>query len=435
MSLPPTIQQLAQRTTCEPSLQKGLGLLRPREMGAAGDIGRSVASLGWSLLREDLSLPAAVLRWDRVLHNLQWMRRFVEAYGVKLAPHGKTTMAPKLFAAQMAHGAWGITVATAHQAAIAYTHGVRRVLMANQLVGRANMGIISELVRDPGLEFVCLVDSVEVVGQMGAFFRGRGQTVHVLLELGVAGGRTGVRDSEGVEAVLRALSAWENTLSLRGVEVYEGVLQEEGAIRQFLRWAVEVTRKIAETREGRSEKPLILSGAGSAWYDVVAEEFAPAARELGVEVVLRPGCYVTSDAGIYREAQERIRAENPVASRMPETPEPALQVWAYVQSIPESGRAILTLGKRDAAFDAGLPTPVLHFRPGWGAPRPMPGGSALERLMDQHAYLAFRAGEDLRVGDMIGCEISHPCLTFDRWRYLPVVDADYEVIDLLETFF
>jgi D-serine dehydratase len=44
-------------------------------------------------------------------------------------------------------------------------------------------------------------------------------------------------------------------------------------------------------------------------------------------------------------------------------------------------------------------------------------------------------GDDLRVGDMIGFDISHPCLTFDRWRYLALVDTDYNVLDLIETFF
>jgi D-serine dehydratase len=92
-----------------------------------------IAQLNWNLLREDLSLPSAVLYEDKLLHNLNWMRQFISAYGVKLAPHGKTTMAPRLFDLQLQAGAWGITLATAHQTQVAYAHGVRRVLMANQL--------------------------------------------------------------------------------------------------------------------------------------------------------------------------------------------------------------------------------------------------------------------------------------------------------------
>jgi hypothetical protein len=74
---------------------------------------QDVASLGWNILREEVSLPVAVLRQSRIQHNLRWMQDFMQRYGVKLAPHGKTTMSPALFHLQLKHGAWGITLATA----------------------------------------------------------------------------------------------------------------------------------------------------------------------------------------------------------------------------------------------------------------------------------------------------------------------------------
>ena len=388
-----------------------------------------------NLLREDLSLPVAVLQEGRVLANLAWMREFITRYGVLLAPHGKTTMSPRLFSLQMEYGAWGITVATAHQAAIAYQHGVRRVLMANQLVGRGNMRIISELLCDPDFEFFCLVDSPGLVDQLGTHFRASGQRLQVLLELGVAGGRTGARNQEQIDAVLHALARWEDCLVLRGVEVYEGVLKEERRVREFLRWAVESTGRILHGRVVPSTQRPILSGAGSAWYDIVAEIFAPAAEEFGLDVVLRPGCYITSDAGVYREAQERVTRDNPVASRVSGALRPALQLWAYVQSIPEPQLAIVGLGKRDVAFDAGMPLPALQYRPGWEKPAPVTDGWTVTKLMDQHGYLTFPEQADVRVGDMVSFEISHPCLTFDKWRFLPVVNDQYEVVDLAETFF
>jgi D-serine dehydratase len=113
----------------------------------------------------------------------------------------------------------------------------------------------------------------------------------------------------------------------------------------------------------------------------------------------------------------------------------ALQLWAYVQSIPEKNKAIVALGKRDAAFDAGLPVPSLHYRPGTQEPIVAPSGWKLTRMMDQHAYLDICEGSDILVGDMIGFDISHPCLTFDKWRYLLVLDERYQVTDVVETFF
>ncbi|ODV42530.1 amino acid deaminase [Cupriavidus sp. UYMMa02A] len=389
---------------------------------------------GWNLLREELSLPAAVLYEDRLSHNLEWMRSFMREYGVQLAPHGKTTMAPKLFARQLGAGAWGITLATAHQTAAAYAHGVRRVLMANQLVGRRNMEIIADLLRDPGFEFFSLVDSADLVDRLGAYFRERGQTLQVLLELGVEGGRTGVRDAAQQADVLAALARWPDALSLAGVEIYEGVLKEEADIRRFLQRTVAVTREIAQQgRFGRS--PVVMSGAGSAWYDVVAEEFARTDIGTPIEVVLRPGCYLTHDVGIYKAAQERILASNPVAQKMREGLLPALQLWAYVQSVPEPDRAIIGMGKRDAAFDAGMPIPAVIYRPGSEAPVAVPAHWEVTGMMDQHAYLQIRAGDDIRVGDMIAFDISHPCLTFDKWRHIPVLDGDMRVIDIVQTFF
>lgn len=410
-------------------LNKGLGdLPRPLPPGHAG-------GLNWNLLREDLSLPTAVLYEERLSHNLNWMRDFVTEYGVKLAPHGKTTMAPTLFARQLAAGAWGITLASAHQTQVAYHHGVRRVLMANQLVGRQNMHIISRLLEDPGFTFFCLIDSAELVDQLGHFFAARRQTLNVLLELGPDGGRTGVRNDTQQEAVLAALQRWQDSIALAGVEVYEGVLQEEADIRLFLRRAVQCARDLAR-RGCFGHRPALLTGAGSAWYDVVAEEFADTDIGLPLDIVLRPGCYLTHDVGIYRAAQEQIQTRNPVARKMRSGLLPALQLWAYVQSVPESGKAIITLGKRDAAFDAGLPLPVRHLRPGRDtAPVATPAHWEITGMMDQHAYLRIAPGDDIRVGDMIAFDISHPCLTFDKWRHLPVLDAQFNVIDIVSTFF
>ena len=393
------------------------------------------ARLDWSLLDEDVSLPAAVLYADRIEHNLKWMQAFVAEYGVKLAPHGKTTMAPQLFRRQLETGAWGITLATAHQVRAAYRGGVQRVLMANQLVGKRNMGMIAELLTDPNFEFHCLVDSADNVDQLGAFFSDVNKHVNVLLELGVAGGRTGIRDDAQRDAVLAAIARWPNAVKLTGVELYEGVLQDESKVRAFLQNAVDVTRALVA--DGKIErKPAILSGAGSAWYDVVADEFAKANSD-AIEVILRPGCYLTHDVGVYKKAQNEIFARNPIAKKMGEGLKPALQLWAYVQSIPEPDRVIIGMGKRDAAFDAGMPEPARHFRPGTQWPRDIQTDEGWEifGMMDQHAYLRIKPGDDIKVGDMIAFDISHPCLTFDKWRQILVVDTKYRVKEVIETSF
>jgi D-serine dehydratase len=56
-------------------------------------------------------------------------------------------------------------------------------------------------------------------------------------------------------------------------------------------------------------------------------------------------------------------------------------------------------------------------------------------MNDQHAYLDLPADSPLAVGDMIGLGISHPCLTFDKWQVIPVVDDSYNIVSAIRTFF
>ena len=99
---------------------------------------------------------------------------------------------------------------------------------------------------------------------------------------------------------------------------------------------------------------------------------------------------------------------------------------------PEPGLAIAGMGNRDVSFDDGLPVPKLLRRD--GDPVPL-DGVTVTKLNDQHAYLSVPDGVTLTPGDLIGFGISHPCTAFDKWRVIPVVDADYRVRELVPTYF
>jgi D-serine dehydratase len=414
------------------TLGKGLGHVTP------GCTFAGCGPLGWSILNEDVSLPVAVLSQSRIEHNLLWMKQFIERYGVELAPHGKTTMSPELFQMQLEHGAWGITLATASQVQAAAAHGTPRIIMANQLVGKGNMAIIARLQQAaPNFYFCCIVDSAANADALGKYFSEHKQTLRILLEYGVGGGRTGIRDLAQEQSVLDAIARWPEALSLVGVELYEGVLSDESAIRSLLQHVLARTQALALQNKFK-EPRVILSGAGSAWFDVVAEEFGNKSltNNQTLQVILRPGCYLTHDVGVYLNAEKRIQASNPVARDMGRSLLPALQLWAYVQAVPEPNRAIVALGKRDAAFDAGMPITSLHFRPGISqTPQPAPSDWKITAMMDQHAFMSIPTGADIEVGDMLAFDISHPCLTFDKWRQVLLVDEAYQVTGAVQTLF
>ncbi|MEI9902882.1 MAG: hypothetical protein WDN06_02045 [Asticcacaulis sp.] len=69
------------------------------------------------------------------------MQAYLDAAGVRLAPHGKTTLCPQLFERQLDGGAWGITVATVSQLVLCHDVGVERVVIANEVVGPAEVAL------------------------------------------------------------------------------------------------------------------------------------------------------------------------------------------------------------------------------------------------------------------------------------------------------
>jgi len=399
-----------------------------------------------NLLREEIALPAAVIHRARLDHNIAWMQQFADAHGVQLAPHGKTTMTPAIFHRQVAAGAWGLTLATPAQARVAAEAGATRVLMANQLVGQQNFADVSKLLQEfPTLEFFCLVDSLENIQQLGQFFSTHEQSLSVLLEYGVAGGRTGCRGGDDARQLCDAIKRWPS-LKLAGVETYEGLIHGPGAdgestetrVHQHLESVRDLCVSLIQENRFDTEQ-VILSGAGSAWYDLVCDIFTDH-DEPRILPVIRPGCYVTHDGGIYQQAQAAVMARLHQSRHSDCCPagdlQSCLEVWAYVQSVPEPGLAILAFGKRDAAYDAGLPVPQTHFRPGRDqSPQSVPAEWELTAIMDQHAMLRVPPNADIKVGDILALGTSHPCLTFDKWRQILLIDDAFNVVETAETFF
>jgi D-serine dehydratase len=404
-----------------------------------GDIG----ARGWSLLRQDVSLPAAVILDSALDNNGAWMRRFLDLTGARICPHGKTTMSPQLFRRQLEDGAWGITLATVDQIRIARAHGVGRIIMANQLVERQGIRyVLDELKRDPDFDFYCLVDSAEGARLLGeaAKAHGTGRPLQVLLEAGLHGGRTGCRTEAQAIATAEAVRAAGPHLALRGVEGFEGLIkggsaeEKQARVEAFLGFMVRLLTLGLE-RGWFAPGPVLLTAGGTAFFDLAAEGFARAAKGRDVMVVLRSGCYLTHDSKSYEKMFDEILARSPAAREAGGRLRAALQVWAVVQSTPEPGLALATMGRRDVGSDVDMPTPLLWHRPGMNRPAPLPEGHAVTGLNDQHAYVQMPPDSPLRFGDLVGFGISHPCTTFDRWQLIYRVNDDYDITGAIRTFF
>jgi D-serine dehydratase len=408
-------------------LPSGLAL-RPEEL-----VGRSV-------LDGSVAVPIALLKRENVDHNAAWMRGFVERYDIALWPHGKTSMAPRIFGWQIAQGAEWLSLASATQAHVARQAGVNRILIANQVVNRFDLEYLArEVTLDPDFEVMCFVDSVEGVQRFADALEQAGcpRNVGLLLEIGAPGGRAGVRSLDDALAVARAVAASAH-LSMVGLAGYEGIYTPKDPesiekVDRYLARVVEMARSLDAERLLVGEQ-IILSAGGSKFFDRVAIQFGAARLSRPIKTVIRCGCYLFHDVGIYEEAMQGVYQRDPIAADLGRL-RPALEIWAQVQSRPEPTRAIVAMGRREASYDAGLPVPQLWCRPSPGARANSLSGHRVAALNDQHAFLDMPADSPLEVGDLVGFGISHPCTVFDKWQMLCVIDRDYLVTEIVRTNF
>lgn len=389
-----------------------------------------VRSLRWNILRGDMTFPLMVIKKSALDFNLTAMDEWCAENNLLLAPHGKTTMSPQMYERQVAHGAWAITVANVAQAKVCARFGIPRIFIANQVAGTGNLQSLAALINsDESLQMMCLVDSAEGVRHLAEGLEkfNPQNPLQIFIEVGHHGWRTGIRNEKQFAEVWDELMKHTHLFRVRGIEAFEGSAHEVGDLDEFLAEFKFIGSQLL-ARWRYNEKPMMSIG-GTAYLDRVLL----LSREVGEDftVVVRSGCYITHDHGMYARKHMnsllRIRGKG----KIPEF-KPALELWSYVQSRPEKGLVFLTFGKRDTSHDIDLPIPLYSLRNG---EKQYLSDARVEKLNDQHAYLMIGDGVDLQIGDLVCCGISHPCTAFDKWRVLPVVNDDYDVVDLYRTFF
>lgn len=401
---------------------KGLPLGATYDPAALGD-------LGWNVSRGDTATPLATLSRPALADNAAAMREWCERSGVDIAPHAKTTMSSEIVDLQLEAGAWGMTAALPRQVGVVWGFGVHRVILANEVSDPAAIAWMGSRLGDERTVYV-YADSIEGVGILHDALVDAPRRLPVLIELGYPGGRTGARSVADAIAVAEAVVA-SDRLELAGVALFEGALggahrtaERLAAVDAFLTDLGDLARSLAGRFE--SSEPVITAG-GSLYFDRVAAVLGPVAHELDARVVIRSGCYLVHDHGMYEGG-------TPSATGVGDAPHfrPALSVWSRVVSAPESGLALLDAGRRDVSYDDDLPIPLERWRD--GDVLELRAAATVGSLSDQHAFL-HHPELDIRAGDLVRLGVSHPCTTFDRWRLMLVTDDDYSVLDGLRTDF
>ncbi|MEY4138733.1 MAG: hypothetical protein RLZZ371_915 [Pseudomonadota bacterium] len=176
----------------------------------------------------------------------------------------------------------------------------------------------------------------------------------------------------------------------------------------------------------------MITAGGSAVFDLVIPLLHLQDLLRPMLGVLRSGCYLTHDHGNYARFLRLVESREGLDASL----RPALEVWAMVQSVPEPGLALLTCGRRDISYDLEMPLPQRHAARGVRQTCAVPADWKISALNDQHAYLRFdAAGLIPQVGDRVSLGISHPCTTFDKWRWLALVEDDGAVTGAVATRF
>jgi len=392
-----------------------------------------IGDQNWHILKGHLPFPLAVIKASAIAHNLKWMQDFCSKRQLDIAPHGKTTMSPELYKMQIDAGAWGISFATVFQAGLGIRNQVKRIIIANQVFQASDLEALSHLLETHSdVSVFFLVDSLAQLKQIESWRASSSsqQAFSVLIELGIAGKRTGCRDHATAMQLAREIKA-TNGLLLAGIECYEGALatchhEHDQAAVATLMQRVQNLALACEKEDLFQCSEVLITAGGSAIFDLVAAHLQPHLSR-PARGILRSGCYLTHDHVEYRKMLRCVGER----LRLSETLKPALEVISSVQSCPEPGLALLSMGKRDVSYDMDLPVPIWQAALGDLAVSSVPAHWEIKALNDQHAYLHFNpqspASDHPVVGQIVGSGISHPCTTFDKWRWMPIINDEYVV--------
>ena len=373
-----------------------------------------------NLFTANFQFPVMVLKESALKNNISVMAQYCKSVGAELAPHVKTTMSPQIAQMQVDAGAWALTIANFWQAEIFRKFGFKKLIIANEVLEPTAIAEIAKLNAKGKAEIIFYVDSLAGL-QIVKDATPKNGKINLFIEIGTDHGRGGVRELSLVKEIAREIKK-DSRLHLRGVTGFEGAVPTaarnqdgENAVHAFCQKIVAAGEVAFEFK---SDEKFIVSAGGSAFFEIVAEELNKFSKPK--ILLLRSGGYVTHDHIYYEEIYPFKNTGKPLL--------PAIELWSQVLSNPESDFGVLNLGKRDVGCDIHNPIPFAKY-----AGRVEKFTGKIEKLNDQHGFM--RSSDKFAVSELIGLGISHPCTTFDKWKLIPLVNDQYDVVDLIHTFF
>ena len=329
---------------------------------------------------ETIATPAALVDLARVEQNLARMQRYADAHRLALRPHTKTHKAPWLAEQQIAHGAIGVTVATAVETDLLGASG-REVLLAYPPLGVRALAAASSAATRPTL---VALDSIAALAQLRDAAGAARVQVGVLVEIDVGMRRCGV---ESAELALRIARVCDDDVPFRGLMFYPGHIREPVAEQDASIETLASTIDTFVTAFGEAGMEAAIVSGGStptAWRS----------HELPHLTEIRPGTYVFNDRTTY--AIDACAHDDL-----------AYTVLATVVSTGVSGQAVVDAGSKALSSD----TIRAPGKEGFGELLDRPEVT-MSRMSEEHGVLDLSQTDwRPRVGDRVRIVPNHVCVS------------------------
>ena len=165
-----------------------------------------------NIFTANFQFPIMVLKESALKNNIAQMMSFCKSVAAALAPHVKTTMSPQIAQLQLAAGATAATVAKFWQARIFLKHGLKKIIIAIEVLDPMAIAEIAKINKTKQAEIVFYVDSLHCLEIIQKHTPVEGEQ-KLLIEIGTENGRGGVRDLTQVEQIAKQIKAtWGNWL-------------------------------------------------------------------------------------------------------------------------------------------------------------------------------------------------------------------------------
>lgn len=279
---------------------------------------------------QEIDTPALLVSLDALESNVSQMAGFFRGKPARLRPHFKNHKVPMLAWKQLEAGAIGITCATLREAEILVRHGVRSILIANEIAGEGKINWFADLSRHADL--MVAVDDERAVSDIACIGRKRGARLSVLVDINVGLNRCGVPPGEPARRLAR--SAVEQGLRFRGLMGYEGHLQVLPPGPERDEKVGVVAKSLVDSRtliESDGIPVEIVSTGGTGTYPVGG--VYPGVTEI------QAGSYLLMDTLYLKRGSTFTRS---------------LTVLATVVSRPEPNRAVIDCGLKELSAERGL---------------------------------------------------------------------------------